>query len=315
MPEEEVEESTVEEYIKPGIATNVVGIVSNGYRIASETKGQLSPNLPNGMNGTNQYPGTMGQFFNPQPSQPEYNALQQALLNAIKNGLAVVKNAITDLNVATQLPPLGDDPVSLAWKSQTIEVNSSNIASELACQLSAAASLLNHANGNVDLMDFDTLCANVASLTSNVNQISQGIKLLAALSDEEGYSTLETARSLAQALSDLLSSIIPLALGEVNKKNDLYGAGQNFSVAAYNLLLKLGALEISEDMEQDLLASANALSKLVGEMVGNARLVSKSVPNEEAQQHIVLDAKFTYENCQQLLACVNMVYFFELVCF
>lgn len=261
----------------------------------------------NAMRSVNESIKQMPEFAAVLSKPPEYLPHQQTLLASIRSGLTMLKVCSADLNVATQLPPLGDDPASLAWKQQTIDVNASNIVAIIASLLAAAGSLINHATGIPDEMEFDLLTANVTSMTANVAQMGQGIKLLAALSND-GDGLLDAAHSLVESIVRLFDPLQSIAIGELERKNEFYTSGQELSVAAHGLLVKMDRLEVGEDAQHDLLALAYNVSKAVTDLVAGARNISKSLTDNHAlQQDIVGDARYLFDTCQQLVACISTV--------
>ncbi|KAJ3396785.1 Talin-1 [Lobulomyces angularis] len=303
--EEEEEKTSVEEYIKPSRATDIAGVVSNGHRVATEIKPQLSH--PNGIFQNNG--GSMGQFGNNSfmfEQQPAYVALQQAHLMAIKNGFTMLKASALDLNTGISLPPIGDDPASIAWREQTIDVNSSNVASQLASLLAAAGSLINHATGISDQMEYETLNSNIAGLTTNISQISPAIKLMAALS-EDGDGLLDSALALIKAINNLLEAARLVGSGDAGKRNEMHQASRDLSSEVNNILSKMGRCEVSADDKNDLMSLANSVVKAVGDMVSNARGVSKTLTEPQLQSNLVSDAKYVFDCSHNLNAAVITV--------
>ncbi|KAJ3091552.1 Talin-1, partial [Quaeritorhiza haematococci] len=312
VPEEEEEHATVEEYVRPGRATNI-GLVSNGYRTATETVVAPKPMVADGMRpgyGQVQQPSFPVQLSpNGFAHTPEYSSLQQALLLNIRNGFAMVNNAAADLGMAIQLPPLGNDAASLQWRQQTLDVNAENVAAQIASHLAAAGSLVNHATGVVENMNYDTLGANVASLSSNLNQLNQGLKLLSALADNdnEKEKLMEAAARLAMATSKLLDMAQPVIMGQGNRKKELHESAKELALTASQLLNQLQKLDVPEDSQHNLYDLANAIAKAVKDLVNNARTAASQIADKEVQHRISQDAKTAYESASQLVATTSAV--------
>lgn len=66
--------------------------------------------------------------------------------------------------------------------------------------------------------DYTAVGCAITTISSNLTEMSKGVKLLAALMDDEvgsGEDLLKAARTLASAVSDLLKAVQPTS-GEVN---------------------------------------------------------------------------------------------------
>ena len=307
--EDEVEETSVEEYIKPTKATNFVSVVSNGHRTASESKFVPLAVAPGGIPGqVNGSMASLDERYAQQnfEKQPAYIAEQQALIMAIRNALQMIKGTANDLNQPTNLPPIGNDPAAVAWKEQTIDANTVNIANQIAAQLASSASIMNNAYGPPESLDFELLCSNVASLTTNLSQMCPALKLVAALTDD-GDSLLEAALLLVKSTVNLLNSAQMIAVGDSSVRTELHSAGKDLAVDAFDVLLKMGRAEILEDEQLDIENMMTGVVKAVMDLVSNAKSVSKTISDPQAQQNIVSDAKFAFETCQNLNACVSAV--------
>ncbi|KAJ3220116.1 Talin-1 [Dinochytrium kinnereticum] len=309
--EEEEEQTTVEEYIKPGKAINV-GTVSNLKSQAVESKVGTVMTANSTRAG---YARATSQFQTAQLGSPvsyaqtaEISGAQQALLQSIRNGLAIVISSSADLEVGIQLPPIGNDSASQLWKQQTIDTNAESVSSQIASHLASAGSIINHATGNVEMMDYEILGSAVNVITSNLSHMSNGLKMLSALTEDgsDKESLLEAARNLAKATANYLEAMQPVIMGQASK-DQMFSAARDVSVMASDLLTLIGRLDVSEDTQNELIDAARFVARSVAELVGCAKKVADTMKDQPEQLAVAADAKAVAEAANQLVACTTVV--------
>ncbi|KAJ3121845.1 Talin-1 [Nowakowskiella sp. JEL0407] len=296
----EDEQATVEEYVKPGKATNI-GVVSSGQKQAVETKistpaMMLEGNRPGYSRGVSQ---GIPQFGNYKSNGAEMSGAQQALLQNISNCLASMRATANDLNVPMHLPPMGDDAASRQWKQQTSELPAENIASQISAHLAAIGSLINETIGEPEDFDSEAIAASVATLSSNLSQLSQASKMLAALSETRaGDKLLEAARELAKITATVLDKFVPVIIGEgTNGRQEVFGIARDFAMASSELLSRISKLDIPSNRQSEIVDAAKAVARAVAELVANSKNVANATQEQEAQQQILMDGK----NCNEAL--------------
>ncbi|KAI9103042.1 hypothetical protein DFS34DRAFT_671082 [Phlyctochytrium arcticum] len=311
---EEEEQATMEEFVTPSRATNV-GVVSAGSRTAVETKVGITPMIADGMRAgwgrsgptvqSVQY-GTIGGGF--QSQNAEITGAQQSLMQNISNGFAMVNNAASDMTIAANLPPLGNDAAALQWKQHTIDVNAESVASQVASNLAAAGSLVNHATGYVEEMDYEIIGANISTMTSNLSQLAQGIKLLAGLQEsmDDQERLLTAGRGVAQMAAKLLEAAQPICMGSTNR-DEFFQSSRRIAAASSDLLALMGRLYVTEDMQNELVDTAKAVTKAASDLITSARPVAAAVKDHTTQQIMIDEAKRIGENAPALVACMSTV--------
>ncbi|KAJ3096387.1 Talin-1 [Phlyctochytrium planicorne] len=309
--EEEEEQTTVEEYIKPGKAVNVGTVASlKGQAVESKIGTIMTANASKAG-----YARAGSQFQSASLTSPvsyaqsaEISGAQQALLQSIRNGLAVVISSSTDLEVGIQLPPIGNDPASQLWKQQTIDTNAEAVASQIASHLASSGSIINHATGNVELMEYDVIGSGVNVITSNLSHMSNGLKMLSALTEDgsDKESLLEAARNLGKATANYLEAMQPVIMGQASK-DQMYSAARDVSLMASDLLTLIGRLDISEDTQNELVDAARVVARAVAELVGCAKKVADTMKDQPEQLAVAADAKAVAEAANQLVACTTVV--------
>lgn len=305
--EDEIEETSVEEYIKPSKATNFVNVVNPGQKIASETR-----YMPTSNNAGSMRAGTVSEYSDiPDPQhpymkekEPEYIHQQRAFSAGVHASLAMLKHANQALHQPSNLPPVGDDPAAQAWKEQTIDVNTANIAAQISGHLASASSIMNNVSGGPEDYDYEVLQTDVSALTTNISQMIPALKLVAELSDD-GDLLMNCALGLVRATTDLVTTCRHIAEGEAGMRSELHANGQNLARESAQILENIGRAELSHDEQMDLGNMATSVGKAVMELVANAKSVSKTVQDPETVATIVSDAKFAFETSANLIACVN----------
>ncbi|TPX50472.1 hypothetical protein SeLEV6574_g00877 [Synchytrium endobioticum] len=307
VPDEEEEHAAVEQYVQPGRA-QAVGLVQAAQRAGDiQNVGHVQQvdmlKLTFGRHG----PLSM-QYAKFGPDIAEAEIAQQALLTTIQNGHAAIATVLQSLGVALELPPMGSDPASMAWKEQTRDVNGENIASQIASYLAAAGSLVMHATGNVASQDYDRISANMAAISSSLGQMSAAIKMLAALSDnaQEGNELLACARKLATSLNSILVATRPVVLGEA-KTEHMYPAIKDVTAASNQMLGLLKKTEVPEKDQRDLVARAKAVENASKGFADYAQRTSGGIRDKIAANQVVTDAANATELASQLLACSGVL--------
>ncbi|KAJ3159120.1 Talin-1 [Geranomyces michiganensis] len=312
---DEEEQATMEEYVTPSRATNV-GVVSAGAKTAVETKAvAVPPMVADGMragwgrSGTNFYAAQYGSVaggYTPQMS--EITGAQQTLMQTISNGFAMVNNARADMNVAANLPPLGNDAAAVQWKQHTVDVNAEAVASQITTNLAAAGSLINNVTGLIEEMDYEIIGANIVTMTSNLSQMAQGIKLLAGLQEsaEDQERLLSAGREIANACAKLLDAAQPICMGQLNRE-DFHNQGREVAIASADLLMLMGRLDVDETGQEAMIQSARGVTKMASELIAAARPLAAAVKDPTHQQVIIADAKRVGDLAPALIACTSAV--------
>lgn len=251
----------------------------NAMRMKMYGKGMLSVNQPR-FNATN-------------PSvSPEVYGAQQGIIQNINNGFASIQSILDDMVNINEIPELGNDASAIQWKKQTLDVNTENIRSQIASDMAASCSILNHTNVDVEEMEYDVLGGNISTLSANVIQLVPSAKMVASLVDDEDKKNriLDGAKDLAGATARFLGSIQPVILGQGNKE-EMYQCADEIGKTAYQLLKELGILDIDDDKIRDLLEAARAISNATTDLTLAANSVSNAFPGSDKKHELLKDAK------------------------
>ena len=233
---------------------------------------------------------------------------QQALLQQINSGFAAVNAAQSDLNVATSLPPMGNDPASVAWRKQTLDVNNNNVSSQIAAHLAATAAVINLTPVDPSKMDYNAIGSNISTISSNLSQLASGTKIVTALMNdpEESERLLEAAKKLAAATAKLLTESQPIIVGQGNRQ-ELLAAGQGVGGASAQMLKHMGDPDVSLASQQELIELAKNVAAAMTKAVADAKNVAAKTPEQKNQQEVVTATKQSASSATQLVTTTTIV--------
>ncbi|KAJ3225658.1 Talin-1 [Chytriomyces hyalinus] len=296
--------TTSEEYVKPVKAVNAA-ILSNGHKQATEIRVGTLMTASN----SRAFPKSIATSTPNEPAfNPEYNEPLQSLLETISMGLAVLNNSARDLDNDIHLPPFANDAVSQEWKQTTIETNVDSVSSHLTSHLAYCASVMNLFKSDFEGVDFDQVIHSVNGITCNLSQMSNGIKLLAALtnSDEEKESFKRAAKDVFEAAVGYVKATQAALAHGVSKETVLSSSG-NVTVTSSDLLALIGRSDVPEDTQTELQELAKSVSRAVADVINAARKSAEDISDPHDQLQVASNAKLVSDACNQLVACSVMV--------
>ncbi|XP_071788038.1 talin-1-like isoform X4 [Asterias amurensis] len=246
----------------------------------------------------------------PMPNQarrPGMTTAQQALQGNIERGFTAVDAANNDLMTQAELPPLGTDPASKQWRQNTIDVNKQNIQSQLSAMSAATAGIISQTSGDPSDTDYTAVGSHVTTISSNLTELTKGVKMLSALLGEEGdgNSILDAARGLMGAFSDLLKCAQPESQ---EPRQNLLGAANRVGEAQNALLLCMGSTGDMDPKFQDLLLGlAKAVANATATLVLKAKNVASTTEDQGLQNKVIGSATQCALNTSELVACTKVV--------
>uniref|UniRef100_G3SE26 Talin 2 n=1 Tax=Gorilla gorilla gorilla TaxID=9595 RepID=G3SE26_GORGO len=177
---------------------------------------------------------------------PPLTSAQQALMGTINTSMHAVQQAQDDLSELDSLPPLGQDMASRVWVQNKVDESKHEIHSQVDAITAGTASVVNLTAGDPADTDYTAVGCAITTISSNLTEMSKGVKLLAALMDDEvgsGEDLLRAARTLAGAVSDLLKAVQPTS-GE--PRQTVLTAAGSIGQASGDLLRQIGENETDE---------------------------------------------------------------------
>ncbi|CAH0404281.1 unnamed protein product [Chilo suppressalis] len=229
---------------------------------------------------------------------------QRALLSAITTGREVIKHTEEGLE-RTVMPELGVDSASVKWKQVTLDTNKQAVTSHIAAMNAATAQVVTLTSGPTEEVDHTAVGAAITTITTNLPEMTKGVKMIAALMDD-GDTLLDATRKLCSAFSDLLRAAEPEAR---EPRQNLLNAASRVGEASTSVLHTIGE-ETEEDKEtQDILLSlAKAVANTTAALVLKAKNVAAACKDEQPLQNNIIAAA---TNCalatSQLVACAKVV--------
>uniref|UniRef100_A0A452J4Y1 I/LWEQ domain-containing protein n=1 Tax=Gopherus agassizii TaxID=38772 RepID=A0A452J4Y1_9SAUR len=246
---------------------------------------------------------------------PPLTSAQQALMGTINTSMHAVQQAQSDLNEVDNLPPLGQDMASRVWVQNKVDESKHEIHSQVDAITAGTASVVNLTAGDPVDTDYTAVGCAITTISSNLTEMSKGVKLLAALMDDEvgsGEDLLKAARTLAGAVSDLLKAVQPTS--EEPRQTVLTAAG-SIGQASGELLRQIGENETDErfqvrscELVTDVLMSlAKAVANAAAMLVLKAKNVAQVAEDMVLQNRVIAAATQCALSTSQLVACAKVV--------
>ncbi|ROJ33185.1 Talin-2 [Anabarilius grahami] len=238
---------------------------------------------------------------------PPLSAAQQALVGTINTSMQAVQQAQEDLEEVQELPPLGDDMASKMWIQNKMDESKHDIHSQVDAITAGTASVVNLTAGDPTDTDYTAVGCAITTISSNLTEMSKGVKLLAALMEDEvgsGYDLMRAARTLTGAVSDLLKAVEPTS-GE--PRQTVLTAAGSIGQASGDLLRQIGENETDERFQDVLMNLAKAVANAAAMMVLKAKNVAQFSEDSVLQNRVIAAATQCALSTSQLVACAKVV--------
>ncbi|KAM3625861.1 uncharacterized protein V6R79_018790 [Siganus canaliculatus] len=248
---------------------------------------------------------TMGQMH--RGHMPPLSSAQQALMGTINTSMQAVQKAQIDLGEVDNLPPLGQDMASKMWIQNKMDESKHEIHSQVDAITAGTASVVNLTAGDPTDTDYTAVGCAITTISSNLTEMSKGVKLLAALMEDDvggGNDLMKAARTLAGAVSDLLKAVEP-ASGE--PRQTVLTAAGSIGQASGDLLRQIGESETDERFQDILMNLAKAVANAAAMLVLKAKNVAQVAEDTVLQNRVIAAATQCALSTSQLVACAKVV--------
>ncbi|NXI53851.1 TLN2 protein, partial [Chloroceryle aenea] len=248
---------------------------------------------------------TIGQMH--RGHMPPLTSAQQALMGTINTSMHAVQQAQADLSEVDNLPPLGQDMASRVWVQNKVDESKHEIHSQVDAITAGTASVVNLTAGDPVDTDYTAVGCAITTISSNLTEMSKGVKLLAALMDDEvgsGEDLLKAAQTLASAVSDLLKAVQPTS-GE--PRQTVLTAAGSIGQASGELLRQIGENETDERFQDVLMSLAKAVANAAAMLVLKAKNVAQVAEDTVLQNRVIAAATQCALSTSQLVACAKVV--------
>uniref|UniRef100_A0A8C7YS72 Talin 2 n=1 Tax=Oryzias sinensis TaxID=183150 RepID=A0A8C7YS72_9TELE len=238
---------------------------------------------------------------------PPLSLAQQALMGTINSSMQAVQQAQADLGHVDNLPPLGHDLASRVWVQNKVDESKHEIHSQVDAITAGTASVVNLTAGEPAETDYTAVGCAITTISSNLTEMSKGVKLLAALMDDEvgsGHKLMGAARMLAGAVSDLLRSVEPAA---AEPRQTVLTAAGSIGQASGDLLRHMGEGETDEKFQDTLMNLAKAVANAAAMLVLKAKNVAQVAEDTTLQNRVIAAATQCALSTSQLVACTKWV--------
>ncbi|XP_054631545.1 talin-2 isoform X2 [Dunckerocampus dactyliophorus] len=238
---------------------------------------------------------------------PPLSLAQQALMGTINSSMKAVQQAQSDLGHVDNLPPLGHDLASRVWVQNKVDESKHEIHSQVDAITAGTASVVNLTAGEPTETDYTAVGCAITTISSNLTEMSKGVKLLAALMDDDvgsGHKLMGAARMLAGAVSDLLRSVEPAA---AESRQTVLTAAGSIGQASGDLLRHMGEGETDEKFQDTLMNLAKAVANAAAMLVLKAKNVAQVAEDTILQNRVIAAATQCALSTSQLVACTKVV--------
>uniref|UniRef100_W5JYT2 Talin 2 n=1 Tax=Astyanax mexicanus TaxID=7994 RepID=W5JYT2_ASTMX len=238
---------------------------------------------------------------------PPLSLAQQALMGTINSSMQAVQQAQADLGEVDNLPPLGQDRASRVWVQNKVDESKHEIHSQVDAITAGTASVVNLTAGDPTDTDYTAVGCAITTISSNLTEMSKGVKLLAALMEDEvgsGQNLMCAARTLTGAVSDLLRAVEP-ASGE--PRQTVLTAAGSIGQASGDLLRQMGEGETDERFQDIMMNLAKAVANAAAMLVLKAKNVAQVAEDTVLQNRVITAATQCALSTSQLVACTKVV--------
>uniref|UniRef100_A0A8C9ZGH1 Talin 1 n=1 Tax=Sander lucioperca TaxID=283035 RepID=A0A8C9ZGH1_SANLU len=238
---------------------------------------------------------------------PPLTSAQQALTGTINCSMQAVQAAQASLDDLDALPPLGTDAASQAWRKNKMDESKHEIHSQVDAITAGTASMVNLTAGDPAETDYTAVGCAVTTISSNLTEMSKGVKLLAALMEDEGASgqqLLGAAKNLATAVSDMLKTAQP---ANTEPRQVLLQAAGNVGQASGELLSHIGETDTDPQFQDMLMQLAKAVANAAAALVLKAKNVAQKTEDSAQQNRVIAAATQCALSTSQLVACTRVV--------
>uniref|UniRef100_A0A8B9I9J7 Talin 1 n=1 Tax=Anser brachyrhynchus TaxID=132585 RepID=A0A8B9I9J7_9AVES len=232
---------------------------------------------------------------------------QQALTGTINSSMQAVNAAQATLDDFETLPPLGQDAASKAWRKNKMDESKHEIHSQVDAITAGTASVVNLTTGDPADTDYTAVGCAVTTISSNLTEMSKGVKLLAALMEDEGGNgrqLLQAAKNLASAISDLLKTAQPAS---AEPHQNLLQAAGLVGQTSGELLQQIGESDTDPRFQDMLMQLAKAVASAAAALVLKAKNVAQKTEDSALQAQVIAAATQCALSTSQLVACTKVV--------
>ncbi|KAK2818760.1 hypothetical protein Q5P01_024321 [Channa striata] len=238
---------------------------------------------------------------------PPLTSAQQALTGTINSSMQAVQAAQASLDDFDTLPPLGTDAASQAWRKNKMDESKHEIHSQVDAITAGTASMVNLTAGDPAETDYTAVGCAVTTISSNLTEMSKGVKLLAALMEDEGgngQQLLGAAKNLACAVSEMLKTAQP---ANTEPRQNLLQAAGNVGQASGELLSHIGETDTDPQFQDMLMQLAKAVANAAAALVLKAKNVAQKSEDSAQQNRVIAAATQCALSTSQLVACTRVV--------
>lgn len=233
------------------------------------------------------------------------------MITTIEAARVAIGQAHSNLDQRPILEDIGNDPVSLQWKANMIDVNRQNVTSHLSAMNAATAQVVTLTSHGQQHTDYNAVGAAVSCISTNLGDFSKDVVMIAALQDDapnESDRLLDAAKKLCSAFSDFLRYVEP----DCNEpRQNLFSTVGKIGEAGNEVVRSINRGDnFNDSSEPKLQEHFIGLAKQVASSTAGLVIASKSVANHCENQQGVNEVISMVTQCalstSQLVSCTKV---------
>lgn len=218
---------------------------------------------------------------------------QKALVSKISSTQETITTVEEELMTTIIIP----DSASTHWKETTMSSNKQQVSSHIAAMNAATAQIISMTSGETDYTGIEEA---LHSITTNLPEMTQSVKMIAALSPS-GDLLIDATRKLCSAFTDLLTAVQPQSN---TTRQSLLNAASRVGDASRRMITEIS--DGRDESKDTLLTLAKAVANTTAVLVIKAKSVAATV--DQHQQAAVIGAATKCALAtSQLVACTKVV--------
>ena len=208
-----------------------------------------------------------------------------------------------------EIPDLGEDINSLKWVQVQLDYKKQNVISQLHAISGASAAIITQTSVPLQDQNIPQIGAAIATITSNLPDLSKDVKMIAALmaDNERGTDLIDAARRLCRALDEMLRGIGP---DSKMPRKDVLQSASRVGETTHQILAELCKVdEFDKETYDILLRIAKGIATAAASLVLKAKDIANQVEEHspEVKNRIINTAKQCALASHQLVACTKVV--------
>ena len=246
--------------------------------------------------------------LNNQDFENNQNKPQRALLTTLDNARKIIISAQNNLQ---QRPPdlqnIGNDPASLQWKENLLDVKKQNVNSQISAMNAATAQVVTLSSDGPANTDYNAIGAAVSSISTNLGDFSDHILSIAAInetSDIQSDRLMLAAKNLCNAFGTFLKLVEP---DSQEPRQNLYSAVNKIGEASNDVMRNISESDMTNlSVQESLISLAKAVASSTAGLVIAAKNVASHCGDQQSVNQVISLVTQCANSTSQLISCTKL---------